>query len=345
MRNALLQPALGAGGPELQISAPRPDSYDLDNVPRSFLIQTTLITDRGGFAGTIVGLLLSAAHRLSCGLAQDRDGDVRGGCIRRLGDDQHRLRPLPRHAAGEARPGLRVALPSRTGIGSSRSSPSTGVLMTSRTFRNIAVSLSPSSSRRRSRSQSRPRPIPSPAPGRSTSRSRSTTRARRRKSGSVTFTTKGTSVTAAITGVSATGEAVKWGYSGRARRQGSSPDGKPRRRHHHAASDQPDVRRDDVQVEGQGHARQRAHGLGRRQDDDRHDQGHERGGSEGQQPAGVREEVAQSPGRVIFFGSTQRSKSASERGRVRPPPVRATSRPGRPSSRSASNFPSRSRSR
>ena len=34
------------------------------------------------------------------------------------------------------------------------------------------------------------------------------------KSGSVTFTTKGTTVTAAITGVSGTGQAVKFGYSG-----------------------------------------------------------------------------------------------------------------------------------
>ena len=34
------------------------------------------------------------------------------------------------------------------------------------------------------------------------------------KSGSVTFTTKGTSVTAAIVGVSGAGENLKWGYTG-----------------------------------------------------------------------------------------------------------------------------------
>ena len=49
------------------------------------------------------------------------------------------------------------------------------------------------------------------------------------KSGSVTFTTKGTTVTAAITGVSDTGEAVKWGYSGaldgKAHPLTGSPDG------------------------------------------------------------------------------------------------------------------------
>jgi hypothetical protein len=34
------------------------------------------------------------------------------------------------------------------------------------------------------------------------------------KSGSVTFSSKGTSITAVITGVSATGENLKWGYTG-----------------------------------------------------------------------------------------------------------------------------------
>ena len=80
------------------------------DVIRQFLIETTLITVSGGFAGTVVGHRAVAADWVSGGLVDDRHGVIGGDRHGRVRDRRHRVRSVPGRARRAPQSGRRPAL-------------------------------------------------------------------------------------------------------------------------------------------------------------------------------------------------------------------------------------------
>ena len=80
------------------------------DIIRQFLIETTLITVTGGFAGTVVGVVLSQLVAYFAGWSTIIRSTSVVRRLRRVGDGRHRVRPVSGGAGRRARSRLRAAL-------------------------------------------------------------------------------------------------------------------------------------------------------------------------------------------------------------------------------------------